>query len=142
MKHPFNHSFSDLVEYTSFLSTHKKMLNGLISRNRGLGLIGVGLSLFRLVFNKAPTKSTVKILKRFSRDLNQLYLYNRFDYLIKYLKTAAVMLQHYVSRDETKHSSRDIGKLAVSATRSGLPRIIPSLQRKLIRQGDVKTITF
>jgi len=63
-------------------------------------------------------------------------------FLVKYLKTASVMLQQYVARHEYIHSSREIGKVAVKSTRSGLPRLIPRLQRELIRKGHSEVIIF
>lgn len=141
-KHPFDISFSDAEEYSSFLKAHKKTLNGQVMSNHGLGLINIGLALYRLVFAKAPTKSTVKVIKHFAREIHYLYCHNGMMYLIKYLKTSSVMLQQYVARNEVLHNSRAIGKVAVSSTRKGLPRIIPSLQRALIRKGHVQVITF
>lgn len=62
--------------------------------------------------------------------------------MVKYLKTCAILLQQFVSKHEVKSSSRKIGGVAVSVTKAGLPRIIPKVQRTLIRKGDVHTITF
>lgn len=52
------------------------------------------------------------------------------------------MLQQYAARNRERNSSRDIGGIAVSATRAGLPRIIPKEDRILIRKGDPKMISF
>lgn len=142
MKHPFDISYNDKERYDKLLLLQKKVLSDQISRNRGLGLINTGLYLFRLIYHKAPSKSTVKIIRHYAYELNKIQRFNGWDYLVRYLKTSAVMLQQYVARNATKHSSRDIGKVAVSCTRTGLPRIIPRLQRELIRKGHVETITF
>jgi len=142
MKHPFDLTIKRLSDYKAFLDKQKKIINGLLIRNNGLGLVNWILSIHRLVYNKAPTKSSVKVSKLFATEIHRIYKRNGMDYLILYLKTSAVMLQQSVARNITKNSSRDISKVAVSSTRAGLPRIIPSQQRVLIRQGDLKTITF
>ena len=61
---------------------------------------------------------------------------------MKYLKTCSILLQQYVAKHEVKSSSRRIGGVAVSVTKAGLPRIIPKVQRAMIRKGDVGVITF
>jgi len=60
--------------------------------------------------------------------------------VVKYLKVAHVMLIQSLPGSELKHNSREIGKVAVSATRDGLPRLIPRAARQRIRQGDPTTI--
>lgn len=141
-KHPFDITFRDYDEYAKFLKKQKLTLNGQIMRNHGLGLINWGLRLHRLVYAKAPSKSIVKVLKHFSYELHRIYKNNGMGHLVKYLKTASVMLQQYVARHEFEHSSREIGKVAVSSTKGGLPRIIPRLQRELIRKGRKEAIIF
>lgn len=53
----------------------------------------------------------------------------------------SILLQQYVA-GHSSSSSRMIGGVAVSVTRKGLPRIIPHVQRILIRKGDVSSITL
>lgn len=53
-------------------------------------------------------------------------------FLALYLKQCRVILQRYVAGDKPPTSLAP----AVSLTRSGLPRIIPSFHRKKIREGD------
>lgn len=65
------------------------------------------------------------------------------NFLVNYLKTNYILLQQYVARNTTQYSSWDIGKVGVKTNRKGLPtRLIPRLQRRLIRKGDVNTIKF
>jgi len=133
---------SKLKLFQDLMKKQRTLLSGLIPRKWGLALVGVGLNLHRLVYAKAPSKSTVKILKAFAYELYKLTRSSSLGFTIKYLKTCSVLLQQYVARHETRFNPRIVGGVAVSQTRSGLPRIIPRQQREKIRRGDCRTITF
>lgn len=135
-----NSSNLDLLHFQELMNKQKQLITGLITVKSGLGMVDWGLKLLRIISAKAPTKSDVKMLKRFFRDVYLLVQGMGIPGTIKYLKTCSVALQQYVARDTTRASSRAIGNIAVARTRAGLPRIIPALQRKLIRRGDVKAI--
>jgi len=139
------------------MQSRKQLFNGLVRSKSGLGLINWFLSTYRLIWAKAPTKKRVSVLRTFARSVYLLSKKNRSKnrlngvvipdsysetFLIKYLKTASVMLQQYAAKNKERCSSRDIGAIAVSATRAGLPRIIPSSERVKIRKGCRLTISF
>jgi hypothetical protein len=135
----FNKSFLNL-SVKEMMEKCKSELTGLASVKGGRGLINVLLKIIRLIQAKAPTKSDVKVVKYFCKEIFHLVTLSGMGHTIKYLKTCGVMLQQYVARDTTGASSRSIGKVAVACTRAGLPTIIPAQQRLLIRKGDVNTI--
>jgi len=64
---------------------------------------------------------------------------NNIPFAIKYLKTCSVLLQQAVAR-HPKQNPRIVGSVAVALTRAGLPRMIPHLQRVLIRKGQPEVI--
>lgn len=62
--------------------------------------------------------------------MNTLAKSNGVPYVVRYLKACSVLLQQ--SRGGYRYSStRDLG-LAVSRTKSGIPRVIPAIHRRLI----------
>jgi len=128
--------------FQDLMKKQRTLLSGLITVKGGLALVGIGLNLFRLVNAKAPSKSTVKVLKYFAYRLYRLTCDSSLEFTIKYLKTCSILLQQYVSKHEDRFDSRVIGGVAVSVSRTGLPRLIPRQQRELIRRGDINTITF
>jgi len=137
--------FSNLDAYELFselMAKQKSLLNGLITVKGGLGLIGWALKLFRLVSAKAPSKSTVKVVRHFSKECFTIARCSGIGHLVKYLKTCGVLLQQYAARNDATTPSRRISSVAVSVTRRGLPRIIPAQHRVLIRKGNRQTITL
>lgn len=82
------------------------------------------------------------MIKAYFKSLYLLSKGSGNPHLIKYLKTCSVLLQQYVAKDITRPNSRQVGGVAVAVTRTNLPRIIPRLQRVLIRKGDVNAIKF
>jgi hypothetical protein len=130
----------DLEAFRKLLEDQKALLSDLIRVKSGLGLVNIFLKVYRLTHSKAPTKSTVRILKHFSKEVYLLHRGSGTPHVIKYLKTCSILLQQNVARHERKYDSRRVGGVAVSTTRTGLPRIIPKLQRSLIRAGDVETV--
>jgi hypothetical protein len=124
------------------MKEQRTLLSGLLTVKGGRALINVGLNLLRLVLAKAPSKSNVRVIKHFTYEVFKLAKHNSNDFVIKYLKTCAILLQQYVAGHTVHSSSRTIGDVAVSVTRAGLPRILPKLQRVLIRRGNVPVITL
>jgi len=138
-----NIRFNDYELYAQLLDRQKSLLSDLITRKGGLGWVNWIMRLTRLIYAKAPTKSNVRISKVFIKECYLITRKSSLSFLVVYLKTCFIMLQQYVARNETKYHSREIGKIGVKTNRSGLPtRLIPRLQRRLIRKGDVKTIKF
>lgn len=130
-----------LKAFQELMKKQRTLLSGLLALKGGLALVNIALKVYRLVRAKAPTKSNVRICKNFAFEVHKLVKANGLTFTIMYLKTCSIMLQQFVAKHTVKSSSREIGKVAVSATRSGLPRIIPRVQRVLIRRGNVGTIT-
>jgi len=124
------------------MKKQRTLLSGLLSVKGGRALINVGLNLYRLVRAEAPSKSNVRVIKYFAYEVFKLAKFNSNDFVIKYLKTCAILLQQYVAGHTERFSSRDVGGVAVAVTRQGLPRIIPKLQRILIRRGNIRAITL
>lgn len=131
-----------LGAFQKLMKQQRTVLSGLIAVKGGRAVINVALSLLRLLQAKAPTKSNVRICKDFAFKVYKLAKHNNVDFVVKYLKTCSIMLQQSVAKHTVKTNSREIGGVAVSATRRGLPRIIPKAQRVLIRRGNTKAITF
>jgi len=133
-------NFKSLEQYQELIAKQKSKITGLSSVKGGLGLVDYGLNLIRLIQAKAPTKSDVRVLKCFFKSVYSLMRSNNASETIKYLKTCSILLQQYVARDITRPHSRQVGGVAVAVTRRGLPRIIPALQRELIRKGNPSVI--
>lgn len=128
--------------FQDLMSKQRSSLSGRIPKNGGRAMIGWGLLLYRLIAAKAPSKSIVKILRTFAFECFRISRGSGLGHLVKYLKTCSILLQQYVAKNDATYDSRKVGGVAVSCTRKGLPRIIPRLQRRLIRKGDRNTITF
>jgi len=62
--------------------------------------------------------------------------------LVRYLKTAHVMLMQGVPGSKLRVTSREISNVAVSAGGCNLPRVIPRFARTYIRKGDHATLRF
>jgi len=131
-----------LEAFKLLLKKQKELISGLACVKSGLGLVSWLLKVLRLVKAEAPTKSEVKVVKHFCREVYLLAKGSKLPFTILYLKTCSILLQQYVAKHTERASSRKIGGVAVSVTRTGLPRIIPKLQRVLIRKGDVRAITL
>jgi len=131
-----------LKAFQELMKKQRTLLSGLLAVKGGRAVINVALKLHRLLQAKAPTKSNVKVSKNFALKIYYLAKSNDVNFVVMYLKTCAVMLQQYVAKHTVKTNSREIGSVAVSATRCGLPRIIPRVQRVLIRRGNTKAITL
>lgn len=131
-----------LKAFQELMKKQRTLLSGLLAVKGGRALINVALKLHRLLQAKAPTKSNVRICKDFAFKIYKLAKANSVNFVILYLKTCSIMLQQSVAKHTVKTNSREIGMVAVSATRSGLPRIIPRVHRVLIRRGNTKTITL
>jgi hypothetical protein len=128
--------------FSQLMEKQRTLLSGLIPVKGGRGFINWGLYLCRLIQAKAPTKSTVRIMKSFALECFKIARCSGLGHLVKYLKTCSILLQQYVARNDATYDGRKVGGVAVSQTRKGLPRFIPRLERMKIRKGDVKTITL
>lgn len=79
-------------------------------------------------------------MSHFAKQCELLYAKSGRKGLCLYLKTASVLLMQAVPSSTLRSSSRAISKVAVSTTRSGIPRLIPVLDRGRIRSGDGRVI--
>lgn len=77
--------------------------------------------------------SDVKVILVFCRDCSRLARRSGVKYLVLYLKAAQVLLQQSVGGQKLS-DTRPL-KVAVSRSRSGLPRWIPRQHRLLIKAG-------
>lgn len=131
-----------LKAFQKLMKEQRTKLSGLLAVKGGRALINIALMVYRLVQAKAPSKSNVRVCKDFSFKIYRLAKLSGVNFVVLYLKTCSILLQQYVARHTVKSGSRVIGSVAVSVTRSGLPRIIPRAQRVLIRRGNRKAITL
>lgn len=86
------------------------------------------------------TPNYAKLNNSFLLFLNRLYKKGGIPMVVKYLKVSAVLVQQVCAG----HVLPDLTPLGlrVSRDKTGLPRIIPSYQRKLIRQGNSRVIKY
>jgi len=82
------------------------------------------------------TKDLIKCLAVFCRFCFTTFRKQGTRGLCLYLKTAQVLLMQALPGSLLKAGSREIGKVAVSRTHLGLPRLIPKQHRARIRNGD------
>lgn len=101
--------------------------------------LGPGISWIRLVSGKV-TRSRIVQLSVFASSCIPIAKGGGRNGLILYLKTCNTALMQSLPGGLLSSTSREIGKVAVARSRDGLPRIIPSFARRLIRNGDVLTI--
>lgn len=122
-------SFNVTAKCKSYFST----LNGALTRNGGRYLI----TFFLRVFSMIPirrSKNWARSIKQFSKTVYTLSKKNGRPYVTKWLKANAVLLQQAVGGHKHK-ATQDLG-VAVSRTARGLPRVIPSIMRKRIRNNE------
>lgn len=131
-----------LKAFQKLMREQRTKLSGLLAVKGGRALINIALMVYRLVQAKAPTKSNVRVCKSFAFEIYRLAKFSGVNFVVLYLKTCSILLQQYVAKHTARAGSRVIGGVAVSVTRSGLPRIIPRVQRVLIRRGNRKAITL
>lgn len=84
------------------------------------------------------TPNWARICFSFIRELNRLKRSQGLPGVVLHLKACSVILQQVIAG----YRIPDMTPLKVRVARSstGLPRIIPSYQRKLIMRGDIRTI--
>lgn len=86
------------------------------------------------VIVRRKTPSLIRSTRYFFLEMKEIVRKNGLAFSIKYLKACSVLLMQS-SSGMIIPSTRPLG-VAVSRTKSGLPRIIPSEIRKRIRQDD------
>jgi hypothetical protein len=98
-----------------------------------------GISWVRLVAGKV-TRSKLIQLSVFAKHCVSIGRHSGRKGLVLYLKVCNVLLVQALPGGQLNFEGRKIGKVAVAKSRDGLPRVIPSFARVLIRHGDVVTI--
>jgi hypothetical protein len=98
-----------------------------------------GISWIRLVVGKV-TRSKIIQLSVFAKWCVTIGRYQGRKGLVLALKTCNVLLVQALPGGKLRFDSRKIGKVAVSRSRTNLPRVIPVFARKMILDGDIVTI--
>lgn len=98
-----------------------------------------GISWVRLVAGKV-TRSRLIQLSVFAKHCVSIGRHSGRKGLVLYLKVCNVLLVQALPGGELSFEPRKVGRTAVSRCRDGLPRVIPSFARTLIRSGDRITI--
>lgn len=98
-----------------------------------------GISWIRLV-SGSLTRSKIIQLSCFARTCVNIGKQQGRKGLVLYLKVCNTALMQALPGGFLKHSSREIGKVAVARSRNGLPRIIPAFARREILRGNTTTI--
>lgn len=125
LKNLFTNSLLVTPRIKAFLSR----LNGAITVKSGRGLINTLLRMLILVPFRS-SKSWLRVVRTFSKEVHTLTKRNGVAYTVRYLKACAVLLQQ--SLGGHKHArTQDLG-VAVSRTGRGIPRIIPRIHRRLL----------
>lgn len=86
------------------------------------------------------SRTKVMSVALFCKYCSHVLRYEGIKSLVLKLKTMNILLMQSLPGSKIRYSSRAIGKVAVSCTRGGLPRVIPSYDRRLIRLGDKRVI--
>jgi hypothetical protein len=130
---------SDQVTKTFGLLISNKLqaINGLLLGNQGRGLINYFLLIID-VLRHHRTASDVKLVAYFSFYAARMAYHQGLRGLTIHMKVCHVMLMQGLA----SYRVPDLGLLGrrVKRTSSGLPIVIPAIQRQLIRQGDVRAI--
>lgn len=87
-----------------------------------------------LLVNGSITNSLVKVIIYFIRTLHKIQKKNGIPFTVNYLKACVTLLMQALSGEKHK-TTRDL-KVAVSRTNGGLPRIIPRVHRRHIKEGN------
>jgi hypothetical protein len=107
--------------------------SGMLRVKAGRPLISWFLKIILLV-KGSITNSLVKVSISYVRTLYNMSRKNGVAYTAKYLKACVSLLMQALAGN--RHDSSQVLGLAVSRTRKGIPRIIPSIHRKFIRSGS------
>lgn len=107
---------------------------GVFSVKAGKALINHCIRMIYLL-RGGVTIGFVRVFVMYSRFLSGLYQKTSIKFVVKYLKTAQIMLMQSVSGQKDRYPSQLFGA-AVSCTNNGLPRVIPKAHRAHIRSGS------
>jgi hypothetical protein len=96
------------------------------------------ISVARLTVGRI-TKDRIVSIVPFCKQVARLAKHRGIKGVVLYLKVCNVLLMQALPGSKMKPGSREIGKVAIAVTHSGLPRIIPKQHRRLICNGDILT---
>nr|AWY10985.1 RNA-dependent RNA polymerase [Sclerotinia sclerotiorum mitovirus 27] len=117
-------------------------MKNLYSWHRGtkvLYRINKGLLVILKVTWGDTTVSKIRAYYNLVISLTTLQRQSGFSYVCLYMKACSIYVMKYVAKDPNKLAINSFGVL-VSLTRSGIPRIIPSYFRLMIRKRDMKIV--
>jgi hypothetical protein len=103
----------------------------------GHALVGPLTRAGRLVAG-ALSKGNVRVICSFVWQLNVVYKHQGVPGVVKRLKTTNVLLMQRLAG--RPHGSAQSAGCGIARTRTGWPRLIPSVHRELLRKGDLATI--
>jgi len=98
-----------------------------------------GISWIRIASGKV-SRSRIIQLAQFAKKCVSIGKASGSRGLVLYLKVCNVALMQSLPGGKLSFQSRKIGKVAVSRSRDGLPRIMPAFVRRQIRSGNRETI--
>lgn len=125
----------------SYNNYSRKVLKSLVPSYTGMLRVKAGRPLINhflrigLLVKGSIETSLVKVIVYFVRYLYNLSKKNGIPFTVKYLKASVSLMMQALSGEKHK-DTRALG-MAVSRTKFGLPRFIPSVHRKLIRAGSL-----
>jgi hypothetical protein len=98
------------------------------------------LQMLRVVFGTVSPFWVKTTFKTFGYEFYRIYKFQGLPGLVKYLKVYSVVIQQVIGG----HREEDLTSLGprISRTKGGLPRVLNSQWRKLIRNGDIKAIRW
>jgi hypothetical protein len=107
---------------------------GVFSVKAGKALVNHCIRMIYLL-RGGVTIGFVRVFVVFARFLASLYKRTSLKFVVKYLKTAQIMLMQSVAGQPGLYPPQTFGA-AVARTSTGLPRVIPKAHRKHIREGS------
>lgn len=114
-------------------------VNAMSRRNAGRSLINSSLAVM-VISGLSFSSGRIRAIISVTRFISHLVETRGAKGATQYLKGAAVFLQQSIG-GHVELSSKAFGP-GIARTSRGLPRIIPSLHRKMIREGDTRLMKF
>ncbi|QDW65421.1 putative RNA-dependent RNA polymerase [Rhizoctonia solani mitovirus 31] len=130
---------TQFIKQISAFKVHLKSINAMASVKGGWSLVRIVVLLLPTIGLRS-TRAKVKSIVVFLRHTYRLFKYNGAKGACLMLKVYSVTLQQSIGG----HVVKDLTELKfrISRTNRGLPRVIPLVMRKAIREGDPHVIRF
>jgi len=101
-----------------------------------------GFRMISAVFpNEVNYKSRLHTMYVFAGFIHQMYLHHGEEFVVHYLKVGQLAIQKYIA-GEPLSSLKELKDLPFPRLSNGLPKVIPSVDRGLIRAGHSQVIRF